>query len=979
LDKDLSSPPCSLVETFDGSIRLYGLINRPVVFTDPDNPQREINDPEVLNKFALVLDQICPDIVHYHNFHGLTLALAKETFRRQIPSCYTPHNFHMIDPELYLLKNGLERWDNVDTIRQSETVARNPHLREWYCQRIKTTLQLMNKWVNMTLSVSSRQKELLVSYGADPNRIAIVHQASSVSDELWQNPIVASECSRMVTLPLRVGYIGGVIPIKGVQMLVSAAQSFTPAKLQIHLYGFTNPTYEESLRLSDAKGMVTFHGPYKPAELSKIACEIDIAVLPTLVEDCAPLTLLELHAMRLPVIASRIGGIPDFITNGIDGYLYDPYDFQKLVAIIRSILEQPGLLVQMRKSLTAPTHTFANYLDHLEEIYTTLISGKTPDVEKLSLITEQRERSSDVITKSCQISLNGGLFANNSLAHVNRELFLQLLDKGYIISYIPTEPDDFTSSVDPRFERLEAIRNLPLDRVDITIRHQWPPDFTPPPSGKLVLIQPWEFGSLPKEWIPHFTNTVDEVWVPSNYVRECYISSGVPQEKVQVVPNGVDTATLTPDATPLQLRTAKNFRFLFVGGTIQRKGIDLLLGAYFHNFRVADNVCLVIKDMGGATVYEGQTAQDVIERFQQQQGAPEIEYIDRILTPLEMAGLYTACQCLVHPYRGEGFGLPIAEAMACGLAPIVTGYGAALDFCTQENSWLIPASVEKLPCKQVGNRETVDYPWVAEPDFNELCNLMRHAAMFPDEVASRGRIASHDIRLHFTWEQAARKAEERLQALVSQPATPLKTTTRSVFNEETTLRKRLVDEACAMARKQAMRGDLDGAVKTLLNQGIKVNQYTPIPYVELAEILMAAGRYDEALQVLPEMPPTTNPILIREFESVCLCALGNDTAARQAADQAAGSPRAQVVLGTLEMRQGNMPEAELFFRQAIETDPSCGSGWLSLGMMLWGQGKQEQAWQAMKRSVEVDPLNDNAVNILRDIAKRLDMGNDRSS
>jgi glycosyltransferase involved in cell wall biosynthesis len=955
---------------------LFGLINRPAAFTDPDNPAREINDPYVLAKFSLVLNQVSPDIVHFHNFHGLTLALAEETFRRQIPSCYTPHNFHMIDPDLYLLKGGLECWDTVDPIAQSDAVARNPHLREWYCKRIETTLQLMNKWVDMTLSVSSRQKELLVRYGADPGRVAIVHQASAVSDELWESPDAAMASSRVLAPPLRLGYVGGIIPIKGVQMLVSAAQSFSPAELQVHLYGFTSPAYEESLRLADANNMVTFHGPYKPAELSKIASEIDLAVLPTLVEDSAPLTLLELHAMRLPVIASRIGGIPDFITDGIDGFLYDPYDFQKFVAIIRTITEQPDKLAQMRKNLAGPTHTFARYLGHLEYIYATLIAGEASNVEKYSLLAEHRGSTDESFAKQSQISLVGGLFANNSLAHVNRELCLQLLDKGYLLSCIPTEPDDFTPSADPRFSRLEAIRNLPLDRVDITIRHQWPPDFTPPLSGKLVLIQPWEFGSLPKEWIPHFTATVDEVWVPSGYVRDCYISSGVPQEKVCVVPNGVDTATLTPDAPPLQLKTTKRFRFLFVGGTIQRKGIDLLLGAYHHCFTAADDVCLVIKDMGGATVYNGQTAREVIERFKQQLGAPEIEYIDRMLTPAEMAGLYTACHCLVHPYRGEGFGLPIAEAMACGLAPIVTGYGAALDFCTRENAWLIPASVEKMPLKQIGGRETVDYPWLAEPDFNELCNMMRHAAISPDEVASRGRIACRDIREHFTWEQAARKAEERLEILAGQP-TAAENTTAGESAEDAAIRIRLVDEACVIARSQARRGNLKDAVETLLNQGIKIDQHSPVAYIELAEILISAGHYDEALEVLPEMPPSTNPLLIREIEAVCHCALGNDAAALQAACQTRGAPRIQVVLGTLEARQGNLPEAEALFHRAIEADPACGCGWLSLGMLLWSQGRQDQAWQAVKQSVMVDPLNDRAVAILRDMAERLDMVNDR--
>ena len=57
----------------------------------------------------------------------------------------------------------------------------------------------------------------------------------------------------------------------------------------------------------------------------------------------------------------------------------------------------------------------------------------------------------------------------------------------------------------------------------------------------------------------------------------------------------------------------------------------------------------------------------------------------------ELAGLYAACDCLVHPYRGEGFGLPIAEAMACGLPAIVTGYGAAMDFCDERTSYPILA------------------------------------------------------------------------------------------------------------------------------------------------------------------------------------------------------------------------------------------------------------------------------------------------
>jgi glycosyltransferase involved in cell wall biosynthesis/Flp pilus assembly protein TadD len=301
------------------------------------------------------------------------------------------------------------------------------------------------------------------------------------------------------------------------------------------------------------------------------------------------------------------------------------------------------------------------------------------------------------------------------------------------------------------------------DGADVHVGHQWPPDFTPPAEGHWVIIQPWEYGSIPHAWLTPMQELVDEVWVPSRFVRNCFIHSGVPAEQVQVVPNGVAEIFFQPQ-NPYPLATTKKFKFLFVGGTIPRKGIDLLLQVYQQCFSAADDVCLVIKDMGVGTFYQGQTAEQMIAAIRNKPQAPEIEYHAEELSQEDMARLYAACDCLVHPYRAEGFGLPIAEALAAGLPVIVTGFGAALDFCDNEHAYLIPARAQHLP-SQPGEMPTVDQQFWAQPDMDYLRWLLKHVVDHPDEARAKARRGQAFLRANYTWEHAAAVAEARLGAL----------------------------------------------------------------------------------------------------------------------------------------------------------------------------------------------------------------------
>ncbi|MEI6568495.1 MAG: glycosyltransferase, partial [Verrucomicrobiota bacterium] len=388
---------------------------------------------------------------------------------------------------------------------------------------------------------------------------------------------------------------------------------------------------------------------------------------------------------------------------------------------------------------------------------------------KLSKITRAGEGSSMLKRQSnapgLRLTWQGSFLDFGSLSHVNREFTKQLAFHANVRS---TRVGDSTLSEGcaavPELKALAgSLASAPAAGAQITVRHAWPPDWSAVKQGALVVIQPWEYGSLPVEWVSQSRN-VQQFWVPSEHVRKVYVSSGVPESKVKVVPNGIEPEKFRPDAKPLPLGTRKTFKFLFVGGTIHRKGPDVLLEAYLKSFTAQDDVCLVIKDFGGKSFYAGQTMEQAIQEIQRRPDAPEILYLNDELPPESLPGLYTACDCLVHPYRGEGFGLPVLEAMACGLPVIVTGGGAADDFAPAHLVYRVSSKVRGIG-RKVSGMDLAGEGWMLEPSIPETASQMKHVFENREEGRTRGRAASDYVRQEWTWECAARTMRRCLDSL----------------------------------------------------------------------------------------------------------------------------------------------------------------------------------------------------------------------
>jgi len=192
----------------------------------------------------------------------------------------------------------------------------------------------------------------------------------------------------------------------------------------------------------------------------------------------------------------------------------------------------------------------------------------------------------------------------------------------------------------------------------------------------------------------------------------------------------------------------------------------VLLAAYGRAFSRSDDVSLVVKSVPDFWTKAG--ARQLAE-FRSGVGAPETLSIVQSLEPRRMAGLYAACDCLVHPYRAEGFAICVAEAMASGLPVIVTGSGGTRDYCNEQTAFLLPATQRQMERKQLDDEPTLDYPTYAEPNVDELVERMRYVYDHRQDTRRIANAGMKKIRAEFTWDIAADKAAQRLIALRERP------------------------------------------------------------------------------------------------------------------------------------------------------------------------------------------------------------------
>lgn len=365
------------------------------------------------------------------------------------------------------------------------------------------------------------------------------------------------------------------------------------------------------------------------------------------------------------------------------------------------------------------------------------------------------------------ILLCGPLLEHSSFARINRALATALMQSA-----------EFDAALEPCCHPALPAQKVPggsllmkgllrhPKQLDLTIRQHWPPDFQRPKRGKLAVIVPWEYGAVPRVWVREIEQNVDELWVPSDFVRSVFVRAGVSEHRVRAIPNGVDAKVFTPDGPTSRPNGSRKFMFLFVGGAIQRKGIDVLIEAYGEAFEAGDDVTLLVST-GANPAYAHNSLNSLLAEFMSDVRLPHLAILSEQLDDATLANLYRGCDALVAPYRGEGFGMPIAEAMACGKPVIVTAAGPAPEFCPAECGYFVPAREVPVPEPPPPFGEFVgEWTWF-EPDVTALARTMRYVYEHRDEAAGRGRNAARAIRRTHTWDRVLPAYVERVARLTA--------------------------------------------------------------------------------------------------------------------------------------------------------------------------------------------------------------------
>ena len=541
-------------------------------------------------------------------------------------------------------------------------------------------------------------------------------------------------------------------------------------------------------------GELVLTGFVSDKELICLYSECYLFVFPSFHEGFG-LPALEAMSCGVPAIGSNNSSIPEVI--GREDALFDAKSHQSIAQMIERVLTDVTFWKSLKEHAqihskkfswdrcaqiaieafeklcaneqndneiyySSVENNFSDFIDGVNAIKTDLIPSENDLIETANAIANNEIIVSNLKTyadfnEPLKWRVEGPFDSTYSLALLNRETARGLNEQGHFVVLHSTEgPGDFPAN--PQFlldntdiaQMHERVSSYPHTLVDVVSRNLYPPRVQDMSSSlNLLHHYAWEESGFPQEWVNDFNTSLDGITCLSNHVEKILIDNGV-DVPMTTSGCGVDHwERIIPD-TIFRIE-GKEFRFLHVSSCFPRKGVDLLLDAYGKAFDKTDNVTLVIKTFENP---HNEIYTLLAERQTKNSNYPDVNIIVGDLTDSELKALYQQCHVLVAPSKAEGFGLPMAEAMLSGLPVITTGWGGQLDFCNDENSWIVDYEFEHAET-HFGLFSSV---W-AKINVVDLADALRKVKKMPKQaLLDRALIGRTQLLQNFKWKDVVSRA-----------------------------------------------------------------------------------------------------------------------------------------------------------------------------------------------------------------------------
>lgn len=324
-----------------------------------------VHSREAVHKISRLIDDTRPDLVHCHNiYHQLTPSIIGAARRKGVPVVLTLHDYKPVCPVYTRLNDGSPcsrcasgQFRHVLTNRCADGSLAGSALMyaEATYQRLAGSYEAVDRFI-----APSRFMAESVSARFPMDRISVLYNgvdaeaAASAKDEGY------------------ILYFGRLSAEKGIGTLLQAAEQLKDTRV---LVAGTGPL-EQSLqqRFPSAE----FLGFQDKASMQALVAAAGTIVVPSEWYENCPMSVLEAMAAGKPVVASRIGGIPELVRDGETGRLYEPGDRVALAQILTTLSSAPAERARMgnnAKSVAIRNFSHSAHNDGLMAIYQNVLSS----------------------------------------------------------------------------------------------------------------------------------------------------------------------------------------------------------------------------------------------------------------------------------------------------------------------------------------------------------------------------------------------------------------------------------------------------------------------------------------------------------------------------------------------------------------------------------------------------------------------------